>query len=397
MSPSARLTAAVLSLGLGSFTYVTAESLPIGLLPSMAAGLHVSESEVGLLVGAYGLVVVLTSIPLTVVTRHVRRRTLLTRLLVLFVAATAVAALAPGYEIMLVARVVTGLSQALFWSIVVPAAAELAPAERRGRAVALVFGGASLAAVLGVPIGTAIGEVAGWRMAFVALAGLGVAAWIAAVALLPVKPPAQTTAQPRSRPWGPYIILVIVTALVTTGTFAAMTYVVPFLVDVAGFPLSAVGPLLLLRGVAGLVGVAIGGSLADRSAARAIEIAIAAQVVALFAMGALPASPLAAAAFLALSGLAFSALTAGLGTRVIEVAPGSVDVASAGTSTAVNIGITTGAFLGGLLLPLAGVRTILLVAGVMSLAGLVVALADRERPERGRVLRLHRRQSRRAA
>jgi MFS transporter, DHA1 family, inner membrane transport protein len=166
------------------------------------------------------------------------------------------------------------------------------------------------------------------------------------------------------------------TILATTGTFAAYTYVTPFLTEVSRFPVSATGPLLLIRGLAGIVGVAAGGALVDRSPWAAMLVPVTAQAAALLGLYALGGTSIAAVGLVALSGLAFAALTTALASRVLQVAPGSADLAAAGASTAVNVGITAGAFIGSILLPGLGVRSTALVGGLLSLAALGVVLSE---------------------
>ena len=151
---TAKAIGALLALAVATFVYVTTETLPIGLLLLISADLGVSPSVAGLLVTWYGLVVVIASLPLTQLTQRVPRRPLLSGLLGVFVLGTWVSAAASSYWMLLGARVVTALSQALFWSVVVPTAAGLFPARLRGRVIAVVLAGASLAAVLGLPLGT---------------------------------------------------------------------------------------------------------------------------------------------------------------------------------------------------------------------------------------------------
>ena len=244
---------ALLALAVSTFVYVTTETLPIGLLLPIAADLGVGPSAAGLLVTWYGLVVVAASIPLTQLTRQVPRRPLLSGLLAVFVLATWGSALASSYEVLLAARVVTALSQALFWSVVVPTAAGLFRPQVRGRVVAVVLGGGSLAAVLGLPIGTWLGQQFGWRTAFVALSGAGLAAMVATALCLPAGRPGRGHAARGTDPDARrYASLVMMTILATTGTFAAYTYITPFLTEVSRFPATATGPLLLVRGVAGI-------------------------------------------------------------------------------------------------------------------------------------------------
>lgn len=374
---TATAVAALLALAVAAFTYVTAETLPIGLLLLMTADLDVAPSAVGLLVTYYGLVVVVASLPLTHVTRRVPRRQLLAGLLAVSVLATWVSAAASSYWVLLAARVVTALSQALFWSIVVPTAAGLFPPRVRGRVIAVVFAGSSLAAVLGLPVGTWLGQQAGWRTAFLGLSAFGLAAMVTIATCLPTAMPGGGhTARGTTPDARRYLTLMAMTILATTGTFAAFTYVAPFLTEVSQFPAAATGPLLLVRGVAGIVGVAVGGALVDRSPWVAMLIPVTAQATALLGLYALGATPVAAAGLVALSGLSFAALTTALASRVLQVAPGSADLAAAGASTAVNVGITAGALIGSILLPGLGVRSTALVGGLLSLAALGVALCE---------------------
>ena len=374
---TAKAIGALLALAVATFVYVTTETLPIGLLLLISADLGISTSVAGLLVTWYGLVVVVASLPLTQLTRRVPRRPLLSGLLGVFVLATWVSAAASSYWMLLGARVVTALSQALFWSVVVPTAAGLFPARLRGRVIAVVFAGASLAAVLGLPLGTWLGQQAGWRAAFLGLSGIGLGAMVAIAACLPAGAPGRGHAARGTAPDARrYLTLMAMTVLAATGTFAAYTYITPFLTEVSRFPADATGPLLLVRGVAGIAGVAAGGALVDRRPWAAMIVPVAAQAAALLGLYATGGTPVVAVVLLALSGLSFGALTTALASRVLQVAPGSADLAAAGAATAVNVGITAGAFVGSILLPGLGVRSTALVGGLLSLAALAVALGE---------------------
>ncbi len=170
-----------------------------------------------------------------------------------------------------------------------------------------------------------------------------------------------------------YATLVVMTILATTGTFAAYTYITPFLIEVGRFPASATGPLLLVRGVAGVIGWPSAEPW-PTAAPVAIVVPVLAQAVALLGLYAAGGTPAAALGLVALSGLSFSALTTALASRVLQVAPGSADLAAAGISTSVNVGITVGAWLGSILLPGFGVRSTVLAGGLLSLAAGAVAL-----------------------
>lgn len=373
---SARTVVTLVALAVSTFVFVTTETLPIGLLPLIADDLRVPQAAVGLLVTGYGLVVVVATIPLTRLTRHLRRRRLLTALLAVSVAATAVSALAGAYPVLLAARLVGALSQALFWSIVTLTAAALVPAQVRGRALSILFAGSSLAAVVGVPVGTWLGQLADWRTAFLALAALGLVPLLAVATLLPDAPPSRVESDRGTAPdRGRYLALLSTIALTVTGAFTAFTYVSPFLVEVGGFSLAATAPLLLVRGIAGVLGVVGVGLLVDRNPRLTMSAVVGLQAVALGAQYALGTVPVVAAVAVATAGLTIAAISATIGPRLLVVAPGSATMASAGTSTAFNVGITGGALLGGLLLPV-GVRTTALAGALLSLAALAVLLAE---------------------
>jgi predicted MFS family arabinose efflux permease len=374
---SAKAVAALVALSVSTFMYVTTEVLPIGLLPLIADDLHTTRSAVGLLVTGYGLVVVVASIPLTRLTRRVPRRSLLSGLLAVFVVATLASAVAPTYWLLLAARVLIALSQALFWSVITPAAGALFAAKVRGRALSVLYAGSSLAGVLGVPAGTWLGQQTGWRTAFFAISALGLLALVTVVALLPNVPAGQSDADRGSEPdAGRYRVLVVTTALAVTGAFTAFTYVSPFLTDVSGFDPSDTGILLLVRGIGGVAGVVLVGLLVDRNPWLTMLVAVAVQAVALALQYLLGAAQPAAAVTIAASGLTLAALSAALGARVLRVAPGSSDMASAGTSTAFNVGITAGALIGSILLPQAGARSTALAGALLTLAAFAAICAE---------------------
>ncbi|WP_090764056.1 MFS transporter [Nonomuraea maritima] len=369
---------ALVALSLASFLYVTTEALPIGLLPLIAHDLGASESAVGLLVTGYGLVVVVVSLPLAKLTRRFPRRRLLCVLLAVFAVATFLSAVAWDHGSLMAARMVTALSQALFWAVVTPAVADLFRPAVRGRALSILYAGASAAAPAGVPAGTWLGQQTDWRVAFLALSGLGLLVLATVAAVLPGDRPAGHGAVDggTSPDRGRYLSIVATTMLSITAAFAAYTYISPFLTGVSGFSESAIGPLLLARGIAGLAGVYVAGRLVDRYGWLTMTGFVGLQVPALAGQYAFGASPVAAVVTICLSGFTLAGLTAVLGSRVLVYAPGEPVMASAGSSMAFNVGITAGALLGGVLLPGAGVRSTALAGALLSLAALAVVLAE---------------------
>ncbi|MCM4081985.1 MFS transporter [Paractinoplanes hotanensis] len=368
---------ALAALSLGAFLYVTVETLPIGLLAAMASDLGVSESSIGLLVTAYGLVVVVVTIPLTRLTASWPRRRLLVVLLAVFAVATALSALAVNYPSLLAARVAVAVSQSVFWAVVTPAAAGLFPRHLRGRALSMVFAGSSTAPLVGVPLGTWLGQQGGWRLPFLALGLLGVVVLVVVLALLPESPPGAGDADRGTSPdAGRYRTLVVATAIMVAGAFVAFTYIDPFLTRVSGFEPTALGPILLLRGVAGLLGVLAAGLVVSRWGWPSWLAVTAIQAVALGALFVFGTGQAAAVAATALAGFALAGAASVLGVRVLEVAPGATDMASAGTSTSFNVGITGGALLGSALLTTSGPRSLALAGALLTVLALLVVLAE---------------------
>ena len=368
---------ALAALALTTFIYVTTETLPIGLLPQIAAGLGTSKSTVGLLVTAYGLVVVVATLPLTRLTHRWPRRRLLAVLLLVFVAGTAISAVAPSYPVLLAARISIALSQAVFWAVVTPAAASLFPAETRGRAVSVLYAGSSAAPLLGVPVGTWLGQQAGWRVSFLALSAIGLLVLLAVMTLMPEMAAGRSDADRGSAPdRGRFRSLVVTTAVTVTGAFTAYTYVSPFLTEVSGFAETTVGPILLILGVFDLAGVVVVGFLVARYGWATMVTLIGLQATALAAQFAFGPSQVPAVAGMALASLSLAGTAATLGARVLELAPGGTDLAGAATSTAFNVGITAGALTGSLLVTTTGLRSVALAGSLFSVVAFGITLAE---------------------
>ncbi|MFD6755624.1 MFS transporter [Micromonospora gifhornensis] len=373
-----RAVGALIGLSGGTFLYTTAEALPIGLLLPMAADLAVTPPQVGLLVTAYGAVVMVASVPLTALVRTVPRRRLLSALLAGFVLSTAITVVADDLTLLLAARMATAATHALFWAVVVPAAAELFPPRLRGRVVAVVFAGGTVALALGVPAGTWLGERAGWRISFLAVAALGAVVLATVAALLPSTRPDQGHAARGATPDARrFWLLVAVAVLATAGAIAAYTYVALFVTEVAGFSAASIGAILLVRGIASVLGILAVAAVVDRGPWSVLAATVALQSGALLALYTFGHRPAVAVGLIAVAGLAFAAFTAALGGLVLQVAPGRSDLAAATVSAAVNVGITAGALIGGLALPGHGVRSTVLIGALLGVVAAVLAVGER--------------------
>ena len=400
------------TLASASFVYVTAETLPVGLLPQLSAGLHVRPGTVGLLVTAYAAIAGLSAIPLTASLEHHSRRTVVVTCVGLLALSQFVVALAPDYAVVLGARVLCALAHGVFWSMLAPIAARLAPSGQAGRATALVFVGNSLALVAGVPLGTALGHAFGWRPAMAALGVVAVVSTIALRRALPELPaaPAQVSGPltvgplavgpagrsgvraglasvPAALRSGPLLAVCVVTMVVVTGHFAAYTYITALVRRDAGLSGLGLSAVLFGYGAAGIGGIVLAGRITDRWPRRSTAACVAGLVVALAALATVAhGSTAGTVAAVVVWGAGFTALPVALQAAVLRVAPRSADTASALYVVAFQIGIGGGALAGSLLVNAGLLALLPLVALVMVAAGLLILLtARRAFPARGPV------------
>jgi MFS transporter, DHA1 family, inner membrane transport protein len=377
-----RATAVLVALMSAAFTFNTAENLPIGLLELIAAGLRVSVSAVGYLVTGYGLTVAVASLPLAHATRAMPRRHVLTGLLAALIVSSLVAASAGSYWVLLAARLLTALAQALFWAVMGPVAVGLFRPEARGRVVGALSVAGSLALVLGVPVGTWLGRRTEWPVPIALLAALGLLSLVTIAVLLPTSRPEQGHAAYGTDPdVRRFRIVLAAGTLSATGAFAGYTYIVKFLGEVSGFAQGAVSALFMVFGVACLAGVSVAGPLLDRFPYATLTTAVATQAVGMLGLYAFGADRVAAVLFLVLTGGALGPVFMAAQNAMLRCAPGRTDIALAANSGAYNVGIAGGAALGGLVLPLAHVRGVFLLGGLLTAGACAVLLrTERSRP-----------------
>lgn len=377
---------AVAAMATASFVFVTAEILPVGLLPQIAEGLSVTEASVGLLLTTYAAVAAATTIPLTAIAMRIPRHHLLVILVVVFAVSQAAAAVAPTFPVLIVTRLLCALAHGVFWSTLAPAASRLAPPGQAGRVTSLVFVGNSAALVIGLPLGTALGQWAGWRVAFGTLAVAGALSAVALRTLLPAmaaEPGDRTaTVAARLRTATDAIrsraiaSVCAVTVVLVIGHFAAYTYLTPLVRSNGGLDGFALSALLLGWGAAGLVGNVLGGRVVDRRPGAVMAGSLTMITSALILLALAP-GPVATVVAVLVWALGFSAVPVTLQTVVLRVAPQTKDAASALYVVAFQIGIGGGALIGerfvaaGLLgaLPVVGAIVAAAAAGVMLRSG----------------------------
>jgi DHA1 family inner membrane transport protein len=343
----------MLALALGGFGIGTTEFVTMGLLPDIASAMGVSEPTAGHAVSAYALGVVVGAPLIAALCARVPRKRLLVVLMVAFTIGNAATVIAPTFATLAFARFLAGLPHGAYFGVASLAAATLAPAGQRAKAVAAVMLGLSVANVVGVPSATWLGQHLGWRDAFVVVAVIGLATVAALLRYVPeltgirtTNPMTELGALRRSQ----VLLTLLVGAIGFGGMFAVYTYITTTLTDVAGMRAGFVPLVLMLFGLGMVAGNIIGGVLADRGVDLSIFAALSAMVVRLAGFVAAAHNPYTAAIGAFLIGASGAALAPGLQTRLMDVAADAQTLAAALNHAALNIANAAGAWLGGLVI-----------------------------------------------
>lgn len=372
---------ALLALAIGGFGIGLTEFVIMGLLPEVAHDFTVTETTAGYLISGYALSVAVGAVALTLALTRVPRKGALLGLMVLFIIGNLISAIAPDYGTMMAGRVVAALCHGAFFGIGSVVAAQLVAPDRKASAIAFMFGGLTLANVLGVPLGTLLGQAAGWRSTFWAITVIGIAAFVGIAALVPARTGAGEAGSGGIRAElsafrSPQVWLSIaVTVLGYGGMFGGFTYIAFTLTEVSGFASGAVPLLLVLFGVGLFVGNLYGGRAADRDLVRTLQVALAAltAVLAVFALTA--GSQVLTVVMLVLMGAVGFGTVPGLQMRVMAYADRAPTLASGANIAAFNVGNALGAWIGGLALAAGLGYTSPLWAGAgVTALGLVVLL-----------------------
>ncbi|EWM10458.1 major facilitator superfamily transporter [Kutzneria sp. 744] len=348
---------ALLALALGSVGIGLTEFVPSGLLPQIAQDVLGAEytqepsravAHAGWMITAYALGVVVGAPLIAVVTARVRRNRLVIGLLVLFVLGTIGSAVAPTFELVLVARFVAGLPHGAYFGAAGLLAASMMGPGTEGRGFAIVLSGLTVANVAGVPLITLLGQNAGWRVAYVVIAGVFVLALIAVAATAPKastaggSPAAELHALGRPQVW----LVAVTAALGFSGFFAATSYIAPMTTAVTGLPQTAVAWVLVAVGLGMTAGNVVGGWYADRQPQRAMLLGFTGMIFAtalVWLVGSQPAG-LFVGAFLVGATTLF--LAPALQARLIAAAPGAQLMGAALNQSATNVANSLGAAVG---------------------------------------------------
>ncbi|MFC4611450.1 MFS transporter [Streptomyces maoxianensis] len=344
---------ALLALAIGAFGIGTTEFVIMGLLPDVASDFGVSIPMAGFLVTGYALGVVLGAPLMTILGTRVSRKRMLMVLMGLFIVGNVLSAVAPSFGVMLAGRVVASLAHGAFFGIGSVVAAGLVAPEKKAGAIAMMFTGLTVANVVGVPLGTYVGQSAGWRATFFVVAALGVVGLLGVAKLVPEQPkPEGVRLRHELAAFRNVQVLLAMamTVLGFGGVFAAITYITPMMTEVTGFADSSVTWLLVLFGLGMVGGNLIGGKFADRALMPLLYVSLGALslVLALFTVTA--HNTVTAAITIVLIGALGFATVPPLQKRVLDQAAGAPTLASAVNIGAFNLGNALAAWLGGMVI-----------------------------------------------
>ncbi|MBY0084258.1 MFS transporter [Brevibacillus sp. M2.1A] len=375
-------TLALLALAISAFGIGTTEFVIVGLLSTVAQDLEVTITLAGLLISGYALGVAVGAPIITALTSRIPRKALLMLLMIVFVVGNSAAALSSSFTLLIIARFFTAFSHGVFFSIGSTIAADLVPENKRASAIATMFTGLTVATVTGVPLGTFIGQMFGWRATFWGVAILGVIALISTAILVPSNlkkaKPASIKDQVKIITNLPLLLVFAITALGYGGTFVTFTFLGPILEEITGYQASAVSLILLVYGIAVAIGNTVGGKAADKNPIKALRWMFIIQAIILVILTFTAPFKWVGTLTIMLMGLLAFMNVPGLQVYVVQLAekyvPSAVDVASAINIAAFNLGIAIGAFVGGIIVDTIGLIHTPWVGGVMVLGAALLTV-----------------------
>lgn len=375
---SARELLPLLALTLSAFLLNTSEFVPIGLLTDIAGTFGLTESGAGAMISVYAWAVALLSLPLMLVASRLPPRRLIVAVLAVFCAGQALSALAPTFELLVVARLVVAAAHAVFWSVASPFAVRVAAPERSSLAMSLVVTGTSVAMIFGLPLGRALGLALGWRMTFACVGGAAAVAVLALLASFPRLEAAEPFTLSRLPELGrnrPLVALYATTVLIAGGYYTGYSYIEPFFAQVAQLPTDLVTAALTVFGVAGLAGSWLFSRLFDAHRTTFLCAALAGVAAALLLLLPLAGWAWGPFAVCVVWGVSATAMNAAAQAEVIRVTPVAASaVAMSIFSGLYNIGIGCGSAVGGLVCDGPGVGMVGVAGGLVAGAGVLLGV-----------------------
>ena len=371
---------AVSSVAIGSFAFVATEYMPVGLLPQIAADLHVTPGTAGLMVTTPGVIAAISAPTLLLAAGRINRRLILLLLASLLLASNLIAALAPSFALMLVGRAFLGMSLGGFWTVALGASGQLVREPHAARASAIIFMGITLATVIGVPLGTLIAELTTWRMSFFATAGLAAFALGAQALLLPAIPPKVAM---KMNDFGAMLSRsnvrrsLLLVGLQVGAHFAAYTYIAPFLERNASLPASWITAILLGFGIVGFVANFAVSAIVTRHLKASLFGLGGLIMLAVFALPLLQGSKVGVVSAVMVWGIAYGAIPLCLSVWMQLTSPDHPEAGSSLFVSTVQVAIALGSLGGGAVVDHIGIAAAMEAGGLLALLSLVVILTFR--------------------
>lgn len=360
----------VISLTLSTFIFNTSEFIPIGLLTSIADDFAITESKAGLLITIYAWVVALASLPLMMAFAKTENKKLMLSLVALFTASHILSGFSNSYVMLMISRIGVACSHAVFWSIVTPLAVHVAPEGHRSTALSMIITGSSIAMIVGLPLGRAVGLMVGWRVTFLLIAILSAIVLCLLAAFLP-KVPSDNNISLKTLPTlvrTPALLCIFVmTALTITGHFTAYSYIEPFLGQAAGFTNGEITMVLSAFGVIGIIVSVLFSKYYDRHQFAFLRVAVLGICICTLLLGISSGNSFIMVCTCLLWGLSINCFNISLQSCIIDYSPFGTAIAMSIYSGIYNVGIGAGALVGGIVCSHIGIPFVGYVGGAVSL------------------------------
>jgi len=375
----------ILSLTVGAFAIGMTEFVIMGILPNVAADLNVSIAMAGQLITMYALGVAVGAPILTILTHKIPQKKLLLLLMGLFIFGNGISVFAPNYAVLMGARMLTALTHGTFFGVGAVIASGLVRPDKRAGAVSIMMAGLTIANIIGVPLGTFIGQQMGWRASFGAIAIMGVLALVGILIFIPQIRQEQSSGivqQVKELLKPKLTLFLLIGALGNAGLFAVFTYIASLLIEITGYAEASVTWILILFGCGVTLGNIVGGKLADWKLMPSILSIYFATAVILAILTFTIHQPILAVVTIVLWGAASFAVMPGLQIRVMNLAQGAPALASTSSHSAGNLGNAAGAFIGGLVITHLSLNALpwvgAILVGIAFLLGLACYITERK-------------------
>jgi MFS transporter, DHA1 family, L-arabinose/isopropyl-beta-D-thiogalactopyranoside export protein len=370
-----RIWSSIFCLAFAAFIFNTTEFVPIGLLSNIAKSFSMDVAQAGLLLTIYAWSVSLLSLPLTVLTSKMERKKLLLFLFMIFIGSHILAGFAWNFYSLVVARIGIACAHAVFWAITTPLAVRLAPNGKKAKAMSLIVIGVSIATILGIPIGTMIGQLVGWRMTFLCIAVIAFCVMLLLIYLLPEEPSLNSVSikdLPHVLRRPILINIYVLTAIIIMGHFTAYTYIAPFMEEIGKFSQTTITALLFVIGVSGMVGSAIFTKYSEKNPTAILLVPLLLLTACLLLLYSCSFSIYTAIIQCMVWGSSITIIGMVMQSKVIDAAPDATDIATSVYSGIYNIGIGAGAFVGSNVLTILSRADIGFVGAIFTIMALFI-------------------------